>query len=173
MAPKNTFTVRDTELRAALKKIGDAPDALQPTFLKFAQYMRVQTDNTFHTLRHGGSYRGVSWKYFAPQYTRNDGTVVPAWGGVAKLSGNGQVLGRLRPSGARIARGDSIMQDTMTMRSRAALVVRMDRYKATLGVQGVNYAPIQHAMRPFLFFASKDGGVLNEMLRAYVRGKGL
>jgi hypothetical protein len=62
------------------------------------------------------------------------------------------------------------MQDTMTMRSRAALVVRMDKYMVRLGPQGVNYAAQQNAMRPFLFFTRNDGGVFSKMLREYVAG---
>lgn len=171
MAISNTIVVRDKGLRDALKRLGKLPDGFKAPFERFAQYMRVQTDNTFEHLRTGGVYRGVTWRYFAPQYTRKtDGVTVPAWGGVPKLRGNGLVLGRLRPSGARVANGDAIMQDTMTMRSRAALVVRMERYQARLGVQGVNYASAQHKMRPFLFFTRKDAGVLTEILRSYVSG---
>ena len=78
------------------------------------------------------------------------------------------VKGRKRPSGARIAEGAAIMQDTGTMRARAALVVRMEKYNARLGVQGVNYAAAQHKMRPFLFFPDADGDTLTNMLRDYL-----
>lgn len=171
--PKQKVEVRDQALRRQLQRLADTPDGLHQPFKRFAQYMRVVTDDTFENLRTGGSYRGVRWRYFAPQYTRKtDGVTVPAWGGVRKLYGRGTVLGRLRPSGARVAKGDAIMQDTGTMRSRAALVTKMDRYFARLGPQGVNYATAQQAMRPFLFFTTKDGNVLAEMLRKYVMGTG-
>lgn len=170
-SPTQKIEVRDQAVRQQLKRLADTPNGLRTPFRRFAQYMRVVTDDTFDNLRMGGSYRGVRWRYFAPQYTRKtDGVTVPAWGGVRKLYGRGNVLGRLRPSGARVAKGDAIMQDTGTMRSRAALVTKMDRYFARLGVQGVNYAPAQHAMRPFLFFTTKDANVLAEMLRRYVIG---
>ena len=169
MAVTQQIVVRDEGVRRALEKIGNKPDALQPTFRRFAQYMRVQTDNTFEALRLGGRFRGVLWKYFAPQYTRKtDGVTVPAWGGVPKVRGSGLVKGRKRPSGARVRQGDAIMQDTETMRGMAALVVRMDRYMARLGVQGVNYAAAQHKRRPFLFFVQADADELVGMLRLYL-----
>lgn len=169
--PNQKIEVRDKALRRQLQRLAETPGGLRKPFTRFAQYMRVVTDDTFENLRRGGTYRGVMWRYFAPQYTRKtDGVTVPAWGGVPRLYGSGTVLGRLRPSGARVAAGDAIMQDTMTMRSRAALVTRMDRYMARLGVQGVNYAPAQQAMRPFLFFTNKDANVLSGILRDYVAG---
>jgi len=166
-----SFTIRDEKLRQALGDMAEKPDGLRQPFEKFAQYMRVQTDKTFEKLRLGGRYRGVLWRYFAPQYTRKtDGVTVPAWGGVPKLRGGGNVKGRTRPSGQRIAKGDAIMQDTMTMRSRAALVVRMGKYTARLGPQGVNYAATQQKMRPFLFFTAKDGKEFVRVLSAYLNG---
>lgn len=171
MATSNTIVVRDKGIRDVLKRLSKLPDGFKSPFERFAQYMRVQTDNTFDHLRTGGRYRGVTWRYFAPQYTRKtDGVTVPAWGGVPKLRGRGNVKGRKRPSGQRIAKGDALMQDTMTMRSRAALVVRMERYQARLGPQGVNYAAKQQGMRPFLFFTRKDSTVLLDILRTYVKG---
>ena len=131
-----------------------------PVFNRFAQYMRVKTDSTFDQLRRGGTYRGVTWDGFAPQYTRKDGTVIPAHGGIAKVRGGGVVQGRMRPSGQRLNAGDSIMQDTGTMRSRAALVMNQTRRTLTLGPQGVQYAAAQHAKRPFLFFTDADADML-------------
>ena len=163
--------IRDEKLRKALGEIAEKPDGLRQPFEKFAQYMRVQTDKTFENLRLGGRYRGVFWRYFAPQYTRKtDGVTVPAWGGVPKLRSRGNVKGRKRPSGQRVANGDAIVQDTMTLRSRAALVVRMGKYTARLGPQGVNYAAAQQKMRPFLFFTAKDGKEFAQVLRAYLYG---
>ena len=124
-----------------------------PIFRRFAMYMRQRTDNTFSRLRRGGSYRGVHWDEFAPQYTRKtDGVTVPAWGGVPKVRGAGTVKGRMRPSGVRLLAGDSLMQDTGTMRNRAALVMGLTRRSLILGPQGVRYAAAQQARRPFLFF---------------------
>jgi hypothetical protein len=151
----------------------------RPIFQRFAQYMRVQTDNTFDRLRLGGSYRGVTWTYFIPQYTRKGGhkgtgdkSTVPAWGGIAKVRGKGIVKGRQRPSGVRLRKDDSLMQDTGTMRSRAALVMRQDQRTLILGPQGVRYAAAQQAQRPFLFFnLPTDLSVLEKFAVAQLEGK--
>ena len=152
------ISLDDKDLKFLLDKVEDnlGGDA-RPVFREFAQYMRTVTDNTFRALRHGGTYRGVSWDYFAPQYTRKtDGVTVPAWGGVPKVFGGGTVKPRIRPSGAPVSPGDSIVQDSGTLRSRAALVLKMKPQLLELGPQGVTYAAHQQAMRPFLFFTAKD-----------------
>ena len=145
--------VQDEALQKLLKQVDKALSTGRAVFKEFALYMRQVTDTTFIRNRHGGSYREVSWDYFAPQYTRKtDGVTVPAWGGVAKIHGTGTVKGRKRPSGARIKQGDSVMQDGGTLRARAALTLALGENKIELGPQGVRYAGEQQAMRPFLFF---------------------
>jgi hypothetical protein len=152
------LSLESKELERLLDKVekhlgGD----VRPIWREFAQYMRVVTDNTFKRLRHGGTYRGVHWAYFAPQYTRKtDGVTVPAWGGVPKIVGTGTVKGRLRPSGARVSAGDSVVQDSGVLRSRAALVVHEGKQLLRLMPQGVSYAKYQNRRRPFLFFTPKD-----------------
>lgn len=164
--------VDDKAVLKMLDRVGDKMDSLRAPFREYAQYMRVQTDNTFEALRVGGTFRGQTWRYFAPQYTRKtDGITVPVWGGVKKVRGGGLVKGRKRPSGQRIRQGDALIQDTGTLRSRAALVVRMEKYEARLGVPNVRYANDQQDMRPFLFFASNDGGVLNRTLLEYLTAR--
>jgi hypothetical protein len=169
-----SMTIDDKALRKRLKGMENRARDARPAFREFAQYMRVQTDNTFQRLRLGGSYRGVLWDYFKPQYTRKtDGVVVPAWGGVPKFWGEGDVLGRKRPSGALVKQGDAIMQDTMTMRGKAALVVALRKNEVTLGPQGVKYAAAQQARRPFLFFEiPKDSNRFVSILRRYLMGTG-
>ena len=138
-------------------------DGMQRVFKVFHRYMGVMTDNTFEKNRLGGTWRGVTWKYFAPQYTRKDGTVIPAWGGVAKVRGKGKVLGRKRPSGARVQKGDSVVQDTGTLRNNATLgVVHITKNKMRIG-NNINYAAAQQKMRPFLFFTKKDAAYLNKL----------
>lgn len=165
--------VQDEALQKLLKQVDKALSTGRAVFKEFALYMRHVTDTTFIRNRHGGSYRGVSWDYFAPQYTRKtDGVTVPAWGGVAKIKAGyskytkagkeknkglsktrgKNVLGRRRPSGARIKQGDSVMQDSGTLRARAALTLALGENKIELGPQGVKYAGEQQALRPFLFF---------------------
>lgn len=139
-------------------------DGMQRVFKVFHRYMGVMTDNTFKNNAKGGTWRGVTWKYFAPQYTRKDGTVIPAWGGVAKVRGKGNVLGRKRASGtSRVQKGDSIVQDTMTLRGNATLgVVHITKNKMRIGTN-INYAAAQQKMRPFLFFTKKDAAYLNKL----------
>ena len=138
-------------------------DGMQRVFKVFHRYMGVMTDKTFDQNRRGGTWRGVTWKYFAPQYTRKDGTVIPAWGGVAKGRGKGKVLGRKRPSGARVQKGDSVVQDTGTLRNNATLgVVHITKNKMRIGTN-INYAAAQQKMRPFLFFTKRDAAYLNKL----------
>jgi hypothetical protein len=158
------------------KLFDDAEGALsdaRPIFKTFSLYMRQMIDNTFENLRHGGSYRGVTWDYFAPQYTRKtDGVTVPAWGGVPKVSGIGMVQGRLRPSGTRVQSGDSVVQDFGTLRARAALVTALKPNLLKMGPQGIAYAAAQDALRPFAFFAlPKDSDALLKIAMRHLEKK--
>lgn len=56
---------------------------------EFHRKFRLTTIEHFQRLKHGGSWRGVTWKYFSPNS-----------------------IGRKRPSGKIIEKGDSILQDT-------------------------------------------------------------
>ncbi|MAH47777.1 hypothetical protein CMI37_18290 [Candidatus Pacearchaeota archaeon] len=157
------------DLKRRFEEIQERGDGMQKVLRVFHRYMGVMTDNTFEKNRLGGTWRGVKWKYFAPQYTRKDGTVIPAWGGVAKVRGKGKVLGRLRASGtSRVSKGDSIMQDTSTLRNNATLgVVDITRSKIKIGTN-INYAAAQQKMRPFLFFTKKDLSYLNKLASDYL-----
>ena len=148
------LTLDNDEVLKVVQAVEDAlGNDVRPIWREFAAYMRTTVDQMFRTLRHGGSGRGVAWPYFADQYTRKtDGVTVPAWGGVPKIHGGGFVLGRRRPSGSRVAQGDSVMQDGGTMRARALLVLSMQADRFTMGPQGVNYARYQNARRPWAFF---------------------
>jgi hypothetical protein len=64
-----------------------AKDYTQP-LTDFYGYMVRQTQLTFARLSAKGNtsdFRGVRWKWFEDQYTRKDGTVVPAEGGIPKV----------------------------------------------------------------------------------------
>ena len=162
--------VIDTGVQEMFKGVDLAATHPEPAWRKFAQYMRVVTDRTFSRLRRGGTFRSVTWRYFAAQYTRKDGTVVPAWGGIPKVRGTGLVLGKKRPSGQRIASGDAIMQDTRHMASRAGLVIRQSRTRLELGPQGVRYAAEQNEDRKFLFFqVEKDLPELVKILAKHIQ----
>ena len=73
------------------------------------------------------------------------------------------MLGRKRPSGARVQKGDSVVQDTGTLRNNATLgVVHITKNKMRIGTN-INYAAAQQKMRPFLFFTKKDAAYLNKL----------
>lgn len=99
---------------------------ISPVLRAFHAYMVRQTDLMFEkaggpgSAVAGGEYRGVTWPGFASQYTRKDGTEVPAWGGVPRADGKGSVKPRLRPSGQPVTPASLLVQDTGRLRQRAA-----------------------------------------------------
>ena len=171
---KKHITIDDRELRETLQQLEDRGADLSIPLLRFRQYMTVQTDSMFSMLsnaRGGGSHRGVRWGGFAPQYTRKDGTVIPAWGGVKKVRGTGVVKGRLRPSGTRVTAASAIMQDTGNLRGKAtSTLFRRTKNLLTFGTSPtVHYAAAQEAMRPYLFFHTpKNSDVLVEEFTRYL-----
>jgi len=56
-------------------------------------------------------FRGeIPWPAPKDQYTRKtDGAVIPPWGGVARLDGDGSVKAKKRPSGQRVEAGSTMM----------------------------------------------------------------
>lgn len=140
-----------------------------PIFKKFRMYMisaiTLQFNQNSGDIRGGGDARGTHWDYFADQYVRKDGTVVPAWGIP------GQVQGRLRHSGQRVKLGDSIMQDTGEMK-RAVLSqhsITPKRLVMSTG-SGEKKVSCQHRMRNFQYFdLPKDTEVLRKMILAHVQ----
>ena len=143
----------------ALEKVEKYTDDLRPSWKKIVQNMLSAIDTQFVDLSgdlgQGKFARGVKWEYFAPQYTRKDGTVVEAWGGIPKLDGSGMVKGRLRDSTSRrVHKGDSVMQNLGTMRK--ALLQDNDLSKPlemTMRVKD-NQGKVarQNELRPFMFF---------------------
>jgi hypothetical protein len=137
---------------------------LRPVFISFQAYMQRRLTMMFSRLKRGGKYRGVTWRWFAIQYVRKDGTVVPAEGGIKKVRGGGVVQGRKRQSGKRINKNSSLMQDVVTMKNA---VLSQQRIRARILVMDTptDYAEYQHALRPFQFFEQpKDSDVLADML---------
>lgn len=186
-----SLQIQDEALRRALKQKSQAARDIKEPLREFSVYMGAQIALLFERLSHGGQYRGVVWKYFAPQYVRKDGTVVPAWGGVPRVRGlrykrsykkkgitrgdfrKPNVLGRKRPSGARVKQGDAILQDVGTLKARAALVQRLRKDRLEMGPSGgkvMKYAAAQHARRPWLFFhVPEDSNYLLDLVRKHLR----
>jgi len=159
-----TFKLDDRAVRERLQGVDVRTRDMRPAWAMVEQYMRVRTDEMFPRLRHGGVFRGVKWSYFAPQYIRASGVVVPAWGGTPKVRGRGAVKGRKRPSGARVASGDAILQDTGTLRSRAAVRQMVTNSTLRLGT-ALAYARPQDKRRPFLFFQiPQDANAIEQIM---------
>jgi phage gpG-like protein len=182
-----------------VKRMGNVKPAMQ----SFYTYMRQQTDMTFQMAGpgpYGGSYRGVTWAGFANQYTRTDGTVIPAWGGVPrvvrhrvgkaapyqgpmtrKLRHGGKVKGSMRPSGKRVTAASMIGRDTGRMAAQAGSKHRISGgkiMKLRMYVN-VNYGrrfqegdPTTNLPpRPFLFFQNpQDLHKFRDMVHDYIMG---
>jgi len=103
----------------------------------------------------GGTDRTVTWKPFAPQYTRKDGTKVPLWGGIKKIRGEGSVRPRIRPSGQPYDSSSLLIQDTDRLRTGRLELQRLTPNKIKFGPTIV-YAKKQHAMRPWSFFTPQE-----------------
>ncbi len=135
-------------------------------FKRFRVYMIRQTSLTFRALKRGGSYRGVTWKWYKDQYTRKaDGVTVPAQGRVRKVHGVGLVKGRMRPSGKRVTASSNLLRDTGRLSAAAGQTLSFRNRGKTMRMgTNVSYAEEQQKLRPFLFFqVPQDEVVLREM----------
>lgn len=168
-----TLTVDDRELRRELNRLGSrAADGTKPlrqldAAVK-ADMGRSWTNNGRAT---GGTVRNADWKPFNPQYTRKDGTEVPAWGGVPKVNGRGNVKGKKRPSGKRVTLQSVIGQDTGRYR-RALLASRANIIgRNTLIIGGESlpvYADRQNELRPIVRWIPRDQDTYIRIARAYL-----
>lgn len=108
-------TVNLNQTIKALNKIKVKSDDARPLLTAVSAFHLRQVGVTFS--QQGKRDEHPAWPSFAPQYTRKtDGVTVPAWGGVPKLRGKGNVKGRMRPSGKRITPNSKILMDTGTLR---------------------------------------------------------
>lgn len=116
-------------------------------------------DKSFAALFPGGrTFRELShWKGVARQYTRRDGTVVPPWGGNAKVRGRGSVQGRKRPSGARVKAHDIVGQDLGNMMKEftTRYLVSADKRSVKLYTV-VKYGVHQNNLRRFNKLGDRD-----------------
>ena len=124
----------------------------------FKGWMLRRTQLTFSKLGRRGNttpFRQTLWPWFAPQYTRKDGTVIPAEGGIPKVRGKGMVKGRLRHSGKRVTAGSMMMRDRRTM-EQAALSRHRIGTNYLIMQTPIKYAKYQQKMRPFAFMVKED-----------------
>lgn len=159
----------------SLTRFGDAVlDGTKPlSQLDAAVKADIGREWTNNGKARGGTVRGEDWAGFADQYTREDGTVIPAWGGVAKVRGRGNVKGKLRPSGKRVTEQSIIGQDTG--RFRRALLASKPHItgKNTLTIGGESlpdYAEHVNALRSVVHWAPKDQGTFTRIAEAYLDG---
>ena len=132
----------------------------------FYGWMIRRTQLTFSKLGKRNNttpFREMVWKWFAIQYTRKDGTIVPAEGGVAKASGKGLVKGRLRHSGTRVSPRSMMMQDRRTMAQAALARLRVGT-DYLIAQTPVEYAKYQQANRPFAFLVQEDVEYLRQQI---------
>lgn len=164
-----SIEIEDEGLRQRFKLIADRSKHPVGLYTRIHAHQRAESGLMFRQLRRGGSRRGVHWSWFSPQYTRRDGTVVPAQGGIAKVRGKGMVKGRRRPSRQRVTATSSLMRDRGILANAVATVrrIRSDRVEIATPV---TWALWQQAMRPFSFFTRDDlqlykGWAAEELLR--------
>ncbi len=164
-----TVQVQNDKAIALINGLRGRIEDLQPVFVNFHGYMMRRTQLTFSKLKRGGRFRGVQWRWFAPQYRRADGTVVPAEGGIPRAVGKGVVKGRKRHSGKRVTRSSSLMRDTGRLYTAALTRQRIVQGRKLIMDTPVRYAPFQHRLRPFQFFeVPRDVTVLNRMINRWI-----
>jgi hypothetical protein len=145
-------------------------------FTEVQAYMRSRISKQFTESSQGGLSRGVTWLYFADQYTRKtDGVTVPAWGGVPRLDGKGNVLGRKRhgaPRGwrnktqKRVKFGDKVMQNTRALYNSLLSVSAIKNGGNTIWLYSAKrYETYQDRLRPYLFFMTPE---LNHLQKRYL-----
>jgi len=137
----------------------------------FYGWMTRRTNLTFTKLGKRGNstpFREMLWSWFAPQYTRKNGTVVPAEGGIAKLRGSGVVKGRLRHTeGAK--RNNRVTSQSMMMRNtRRMEQATLSRFRVgnnyLIAQTPIKHAKYQQAMRPFAFMTNEDVEFLRKQI---------
>lgn len=170
---KHNADKAEAELRGIDGRLGD----LRPAFRNFEAHMLRRTALTFRRLGRGGTFRGVNWPPFAPQYRRKDGTLIPAWGGVPKVRGKGTVKGKGRGQRVGDLKPKRVTPSSRLLRSTGKLATAaMTRVHKTPTVlvmdTPVKYARRQHSMRPFQFFEDPhDVDALRRFLMRRLGGK--
>jgi len=143
---------------AAVLALGDKLrnlSGLRRPFRQFHIYMMSVASRQFSRSRRGGTDRKQNWNYFSPLYVRRDGTVVPAHGGIQRVRGKGNVLGRKRHSGKRVSQNSSIMRDSSRMANAALTDMKIRALPGAFQMEintPVRYARHQNAARRFQFF---------------------
>lgn len=117
----------------------------------------------------GGTARGVRWDGYAPQYTRRDGSTVPAWGGVAKVRGKGTVQGKRNGSGRIISKGSRMLANVKP--GSLLTVHHRDNNSISIGPTS-GFAARMNTMRQFAFYQEpRDVEKLERIAIAYMKAR--
>lgn len=121
------------------------------------QFLRT-TDEHFDKLSHGGDNRGAHWPYYAESS-----------------------IGKRRPSGSIIKRGDRILQDTGALKNAAGRTfTQISPFEAEFSTEGIKYAAAHNdgakrdgsnwklPQRAFQFFTAEDEDTLYELTRKWL-----
>ena len=128
----------------------------------FGRYMKKTTDKTIEKLAHGGTYRGITWDKFEIQYKRDDGTEIPAWGGVKQVKGRKNVKPQRRgPFKTHVVKPDSkLLQSRGKLKTHAAAHHIIDSDGRTMrinsGGKGSKYFARQQSIRPYITLTGED-----------------
>lgn len=155
--------------KVVTRLLNRATDYRQP-LTDFYGWMIRRTQLTFSRLGRKGNtapFRETLWCWFAPQYTRKDGTVVPAEGGIPKVHGIGMVKGRLRHSGTRVTSRSMIVQDRGSVKQAALARLRIGN-NYLIAETPIKYAKYQQKMRPFAFMIQEDIEFLRKRILKYL-----
>lgn len=155
----------------AISGLEAASRDMKPPLQRFGQYLikaMTRQMRAAGSARVGGTARGAQWAGMKPQYTRRDGTVVPAWGGVSKVRGAGQVKGRKLKDGSRITSSYKMFSRLKSAGAFVSGTRTVTSTTITLKTRGPAAAQ-QHAMRQFLFFEpGKDLMALEKQVTRYL-----
>ena len=167
---------------------------------RFYVYLHGETVKLFPILgkKGGAIYRGMQWKWFADQYKRKDGTIVPAEGGKKKVrtgysyrlksgkyrTGAARDIFTRKMVGARKTYGDIVWGRLRHSGKRIkakdwVMADSSQMRKAALGSlqvstheivmsTPVNYAKYQNAMRPFMFLTPEDIDKVRQYIIEYL-----
>ena len=175
--------------------LAKSTDFRQP-LTDFYGWMTRRTNLTFTKLGKRGNstpFREMLWPWFAPQYTRKNGTVVPAEGGIKRIRAgssyrtqkgayrkgaardietrgmvgaketSGVIWGRLRHSGKRVTSHSIIVRDRRQLEQDA-----LSRFSIgndyLIAQTPKKHAKYQQAMRPFAFMTTEDVEFLRKQI---------
>jgi len=137
--PLMELRIDDAQLKRALKELGEAAEDGRKPLLAFYSDWKAMVTREWGKVRvTGGTFRGDAWAAMKPQRYRADGTPVPAWGGIPKVRGRGNVKGKLRPGrkDVRIKPTNILNKDTGTNLQDKMLATRPDVTKSRLRIGG-------------------------------------